>query len=366
VIPRRLVPGQTHAVTRRVRDRTFLLRPDPTVNAIVLYALGVALSRRSVDLYAAMVESNHVHTNTGDGGSPSALPDFYRDFHSLTARGLNAHYGRGENLWRTGSYENVEVHGQRTLEEQFLYTWTNPVKDGLVERPEDWPGVKFLPEDFGRTFTVERPEGAFFGGRRPADWQPTFPPARAESRRAESRAREEERRQARLSRIRPGARPPKTRAPRPDAPKRRSRRTLPDRVTFTIAPPPGYEHMSIEEVRAHFRALLDARVALIHEQRRAAGFGRFLGVAAVLAQEPRARAGDTFPTFARNPRIACLAVEARVGLLTGLREWRAAYRVAFEAWTRGDRTVVFPCGSYALPRWHAARVRPATGPPLVA
>ena len=77
------------------------------------------------------------------------LSDFFRDFHSLVARGLNAYYGRGENLWAPGSFGNVEVHGNPSLEDQLLYLWTNPVKDGLVARPEDWPGVKFLPEDFG-------------------------------------------------------------------------------------------------------------------------------------------------------------------------------------------------------------------------
>ena len=366
MLPRRLVADQSHAVTRRVKDRALLLRPDPQVNQIVLYAVGVALDRHAVDLHALMVESNHVHSNVGDGGSPSALPAFYRDFHALTARALNAHYGRGENFWKTGSYDNVEVHSQQTLEEQLLYTWTNPVKDGLVERPEDWPGVKFLPEDLGRTITVERPEGAFFGGRRPDDWEPTFPPAREEWRREQKRARQAEHRQRRLAGTRPGARPPKARAPSAEREKRRDRRSLPERVTVTIAVPPGYEHLSIEEVRAHFRKLLDARVALIHEQRRAAGFTRFMGAEAVLAQDPRQRAGETFPSFARNPRIACLSREARIGLLTGLREWRMSYRLAFEAWTKGDRTVVFPPGSYALPRWHAARVRGATGPPLSA
>ena len=83
------------------------------------------------------------------------------------------------------------MHDQRTLGSRtsFLYTWTNPVKDWLVERPEDWPGVKFLPKDFGRTFTATRPDEAFFGGRLPDDWEPTDPSARAAHRRARVRAR---------------------------------------------------------------------------------------------------------------------------------------------------------------------------------
>ena len=188
MLPRRLVPGQVYAVTRRVRDRTFLLRPGPAINQIVMYSLGVALERHAVDLFALLAESNHVHSNPGDGkaqgGQSSAIPDFYRDFHALTARAANAHHGRGENFWRAGSYDSVEIHDTRSLEEQLLYTWTNPVKDGLVERPEDWPGVKFLPEDFGKSFTVERPDEAFFGGRWPDDWEPTDPAARTAQYRA--------------------------------------------------------------------------------------------------------------------------------------------------------------------------------------
>src|SRR5690606_33422754 len=121
----------------------------------------------------------------------------------------------------------------------------------------------------------------------------------------------------------------------------------------------------IEEVRAHFRRLLDERVALILEQRRKAGFERTMGAAAIQAQDPFARAGDTFPTFARNPRIACLEPSTRVALLLELQTWRQQYRAAFELWTKGDRTVAFPRGSYGIPRWHAAEVRAATGPPVL-
>ena len=104
----------------------------------------------------------------GDESEPSQLPAFKHCFHSLVARALNAHYGRGENLWRQGSYGATEVHGRDTLEAQLLYCWTNPTLDGLVAHPDQWSGVRYMPEDFGRTITVEKPEGAFFGGRRPA------------------------------------------------------------------------------------------------------------------------------------------------------------------------------------------------------
>ena len=84
------------------------------------------------------------------------------------ARALNTRFGRGENFWRSGSYGAVEVHGREALQAQLLYCWTNPTLDGQVPHPDLWPGVRYLPEDFGRTITVEKPAGAFFGGRRPA------------------------------------------------------------------------------------------------------------------------------------------------------------------------------------------------------
>jgi hypothetical protein len=374
-LPRRLVPEQTHVVSRRTRGRCAFLRPDRKgrVNAIVLYALGVAQRRTpGVKLHAFVTEVTHHHSGLTDSKGVSQLPVFFRELHSLTARALNAHYGRGENLWsQPGSYDNVEVHGLRTLEEQLLYVWTQPVKDGLVARPEDWTGVLFLPEDLGRTFVVRKPEGAFFGGRRPEGHEPTYEPARREHARAQRAEREKRRREeaardrARGRRTRRrrqlsaerGRRRNKERAPRPP----RDRDTLPELVTVTISVPPGYEHLSLDEVRAHFRQLLDARIEAIHAQRRAEGRTRFMGIEAVLAQDPRASVGDTFPTFARNPRVACRDGR-RVAILEGLVQWRLSYRAALERWQQGEREVVFPDGAYWLPHFHGAKSGPRAPP----
>ena len=125
---------------------------------------------------------------------------------------------------------------------------------------------------------------ASIGGRRPADWEPTYPPVRrahhADQRRRAQREREREKardrkrgrggkRRRQLGRLR------KQREERASRP-RRDRSTLPAEVTVTISPPPGYEHMSLEEVRAHFRRLLDARVAQIHVERAEKGLRRTL------------------------------------------------------------------------------------------
>jgi len=379
--PRRLVPGQTHTTTRRVVRRTLLLQPVPAVSAIVLYVLGLALRRHpELALHACLVSSTHKHDCLSDGPEKSALPCFYQYWHSLVARALNAHYGRGEAFWCPGSYGSCELHGGRmTLEEQLLYIWTNAVADGLVERPELWPGVCFLPEDFGRTITVTRPEGAFFGGALPADYVPTDPAARRAwfaarrrereaLRRREYAADRERGRSHRRCRELARERERRRRAEERERARRRrpSRSQLPEEVTITISRPPGYEELTLEEVRAHFRKLLDARVAEIHRERAAEGRTHFMGVAAMLAQDPRTSLGDGFPSFKLNPRIACRDAELRAVVLEEYLAWHANYRQALDGWRAGQRAVVFPHGSYWLPAFHGARAAAATGPPRCA
>lgn len=353
--PRRFLPGQTHSITRRVASRRFLLRPSPFVNRVVLYALARAKQLNpTISLHGFVAESNHNHANLTDTrkdtGTRSQVSSFFACLHRLTAAALNTHYGRGENLWASGSFSNTEVHGRRSIEQQLLYLWTNPVKDGLVERPEDWPGVCFLPEDFGRTIRVSKPEGAFFGGRRRGSAHDAHA---SESWEAEL-AREEEEARA-LLRKGPPARK-----------RERVRTTLPNVIELTIDPPPGYEHMTLEEVRAHFRALLDAELERIHRERRAARRAGFRGARAVLRLSPFDSAGGTWPSFKTNPRIACRGDNhRRIALLVGLSEWRAVYRQAYEA-LKKNVSAWFPAGTHRLAELPWVLVRRATGPPLAA
>ncbi len=90
-LPRRLVPQQTHFVTRRARGRCAFLKPTEPVNQILLYSVGVAQLRApGVQLHAFASETSHHHQATTDSKGQSQLPVFYREFHSLAARALNA------------------------------------------------------------------------------------------------------------------------------------------------------------------------------------------------------------------------------------------------------------------------------------
>ncbi|RMG09232.1 MAG: hypothetical protein D6731_20145 [Planctomycetota bacterium] len=376
-VPRRLVPGQSHFVTRRTRNRRALLLPSPEVLAVVLYCAGRAQSLcPGLSLHALTLETTHLHAGVTDAEGHSLLPVFFQCFHGLVARALNAHYGLGENFWRTGSYDNTETHTREDFVEQLLYAWTQPVKDGLVDRPEDWPGVLFLPEDFGTTRRIPKPPGAFFGGRRPEGHEPTDPRARREHRARERQRRERKRaedaardrargrnrrRRRQLARERESRRKHSERAARPP----RDRSALPEEVVLRIGRPPGFEGWPIEEVRRYFRRLLDARVQRLLRERKASGKSA-MGLERALAGDPRRSLGEPLPRFARNPRIACKNRELRKLLLRRLQAWRNAYRDALERWRNLDRTVRFPYGSYLLPTLHGAKLAAPRPPPALA
>ncbi|MBL4844039.1 MAG: hypothetical protein JKY65_00815 [Planctomycetes bacterium] len=388
-VARRFLPDQRHSITRRCARRCFFLKPTPFVVQTLLYCLGVALKDNPlIALHGFLAEANHIHVVVHDLSGPddvSQLSSFMRRFDSLVARALNTYYGRGENFWAPGSYDNCEIWNQASLESQLLYLWLNPVRDGLVPRPESWPGAKFLPEDFGTQVVIEKPEGAFFGGRGREKRAPTDPFAlehwTAELAREEERALEQgrerdlerklkgkglstKRRRAlerqRRNRVRGKQ---KARLPSP----RSGPSALPDEVTIEIVRPEGYEGWSIERVRAHFRALLEAEIELVHEERREQGKTHYMGVEAVLAQDARDSAGSTWPTFARNPRIACKGDRvARFAILEELVAWRIRYRLAWVARKAGDLEVAFPLGTFLLRRDHQVQIRGATDPPRAA
>lgn len=372
-LPRRLIPGQPQAITRRTAGQCRYFNPREGVRELLGYILGHALEKNPrVRLHAYSVNTTHPHvvvTDIPEEGKPSALPAFFRLLNSLTARAMNARLGRGGALFSTGSYSNVEVHGSESLEDQLLYAWTNVTKDGLVASPDEWPGLQFLPDDIGKTFTFAKPDGSFFGGRRPKEGVVPQDPTALEEWKERLRQRE----LAALAKMRRDDKA-KDRSParsrqlvrerwrrrkrkKEAAPKpRASRSKLPPLTKVTIHPPPGFEGWPIDDTRAHFRQLYVERNAAIHTKRAAKGLTRFKGLPEILAEDPRQGPSDTFPSFGLNPRIACKDWTTFIELRRGLTAWRREVADKRVRWRRGEREVVFPRGTYGLGVFHGALV----------
>jgi REP element-mobilizing transposase RayT len=146
-------------LTRRTLLRTFLLRPDPVVNAVFEYCLAEAATRFGIDLIAWLAMSNHYHAIVHD---PDAkLPAFLEQFHKMVAKTLNVHHSRQENVW---SAEETCVTHLVTLDDVFdkvVYVLTNPVSAHLVQEVAHWPGASSWTH-MGRSMTkVRRPRKYF-------------------------------------------------------------------------------------------------------------------------------------------------------------------------------------------------------------
>src|ERR1043165_1711355 len=126
-------------ITRRCTQQQFLLRPDPETNNAVIYCIAVAAHRHGIDVIDFIQMSNHLHDGIFDRYGKA--PEFYADCHRLIAKCVNALRGRWEN--RCGSQQTsvVRVETRAELIDRLVYIATNPVKAGLVEKVDEWPGA---------------------------------------------------------------------------------------------------------------------------------------------------------------------------------------------------------------------------------
>jgi REP element-mobilizing transposase RayT len=155
--PRRVVPGATYLLTRRVYQRTLRLRPHPVTNEIARYCLAWAAARFGILVHAFVVMSSHQHLVVTD--PHGRLPDFLRELHRNMAKALNASQGQWENLW---SAEHASAVALPTVEDVLAkigYSAANPVAAALVEEPEQWPGVLLWQP--GTAMVVQRPKVYF-------------------------------------------------------------------------------------------------------------------------------------------------------------------------------------------------------------
>ena len=260
-----------------------------------MYCLAFAMKKTGVRLHAACAMSNHHHLVVTDPNG--VLPDFLRELHRLTAKAINASQGQWESLWAANPSSVVRLVTDRDIEDKVAYVVMNPVVDGLVRRPDEWPGFIAWRES---SVTVARPESYFSeDGDCPPELELVVEPP----------PQQEERRQL-------------------DEP-------WPTRIARRIA----------------------EGIATAHDDMRAKG-REFLGRSVVLSASFAQRAQSyeekrkTLPTFAAREK------SVRDQLRRVEQHFRRQYRAAFELWRRGDRAVEFPHGTWGMRVVHAACVAP--------
>ena len=292
-LPRRIVPGTTYMITRRCYQRTFRLRPSDVTNGVFLYSLAWAAEKTGVEIHAACMMSNHHHVVLTD--VRGTLPDFVREFHRTVAKALNATQGQWENLWSSEPYHSLELAAEEDIIDKVAYVAANPTEAGLVQAPEEWPGVMLLPGAEVKTTNLPRPSKYFT-----------------------------------------------------------SNDAFPEVVTLRVMPIPAKTRPELDALyrvsEAIEHAVARARTAIL-------ACGRtFLGRDAVLGQSFQKRAKSFEPRRGPIPKVRARNRTLLKAMIARYAVFWAAYREALEAWRGGNRGVVFPFGTWAMRVFHSAMV----------
>lgn len=287
-LPREIIPGRFYMVTRRCTQRQFLLRPDDDTNNAFIYCLAEAAQRFEIHILLPMAMSNHYHAIVFD--PLGNLPRFTEHFHKMFAKCQNVLRRRWENFWASEQVCVVHLVDYEAVLDKLVYAATNPVKDGLVARACDWPGVNGLGALLsGQPLTARRPR--FF-------FRPTG--------------------------------------------------MMPERVTLHLLIPPQLADAA--HVRAQLRDAVATVEAEVKERLIRAGT-RVIGAAVIRSQSWRSTPISPAPRRTLRPRIATRNKWSRLEAIMRNRDFIEAYRAARHRWLAGDTTVQFPLGTYWLHRF---------------
>ncbi len=129
--------------------RDFVLEHCLREGGILPFVGGGTRATPRIRLHAAIIMPNHVHLllcPLRDGnGWPFPLVDILQCLKSATAHRINKLLHHLGPVWEEESFDHV-LRSDESLSEKSEYIRQNPVKAGLVRRPEDYPWLWVNPE----------------------------------------------------------------------------------------------------------------------------------------------------------------------------------------------------------------------------
>ena len=143
--PRGLVANRLVEVTTRTLQGRFFLRPSRETTAILKGVIAKAQNHVDMSIVAAVALSNHVHFLLVPT-SLAQLAEFMRYFKSNTAIKINDRIGWSGTFWASRYGSRIVSDEEDAQVDRLLYILRHGVKENLVTRPVDWPGLNVAHE----------------------------------------------------------------------------------------------------------------------------------------------------------------------------------------------------------------------------
>ena len=297
----RFIPdhGSLVDVTVRTFQARYLLCPSKKVNERIVGVLHRARQLYSVKIIAIQAMSNHYHLLLWVPDA-EAMADFMAYVNSNVAREVGLLVRWSGRFWHR-RYSAIVVSDEEAAQVgRFKYVLAQGVKEGIVARPEDWPGVNSI-----QTLTTGKPLVGSWIDRTAA--------------------------------YRDRLRDPKNHDPE----------AFESRVELDLDKLPCWDELSNEAYRAEVACLVEEIV------REGAEMRRLEGIVLRSAKSIRRSISRLDPYSAPReparrpaPRFHAATRRVRESLLSAYREFVAAFRYAAADLRMGNRHACFPVGSF--------------------
>lgn len=303
---RPVIEGAVTALTRRTSFRKAMLGPwDPRVSQIWFYSFGLAAEREDVNPHHTNLVLSHQHSTVT--ARKKNLPRFNHATHVKTSKALN-HLLNRRGIDAPGEiWDKRQPHVMRLLDVEaqmthLVYERVQAVAAGLVDRPDEMPGLQFgwdlwLP---GRKVVVPRYDGFF------------------------------------------------------------DSRTHPDEVAIDFVPPApllrAFGGDTRKLVYQMEKLTEDTCVALCRARKRPSrGAQRVQQIHPYDEPRTRREVGKRVPTFRLGAR-GIAGRQQRIVASVGVTTSRSRYSDSMDEYRDGNTDVVFPFGTYEMERLHGVNV----------
>ncbi len=292
--PRWVPPRALVEVTQKAIHGRYLLRPSRDLVEIFNGVLICAANRYPVEVCAFTCLSNHSHMLVIPEDC-QALSAFMGYFAGNVAKEIGRLHDWRQKLFGR-PYSHVVVSDEVAAQEQRLrYLLSNGCKEGLVKRPEDWPG----PSSTEALLTGRTVRGVWF------------------DRSAEYEARRCNRSFGKYE--------------------------FAEVHDLELTPIPAWAHLSFGERRERVREMVRQITAETREQTEKTGRST-VGVKRILRQDPHDKPAKS--KSSPKPIVHAKSPGVRRAMKIEFYLFRSAYREASEALRAGDFSVEFPPGSH--------------------